>query len=81
MILEDHPTVQRLGATILDAAAEAGVLIDNACRPGTCGSPRIWLLSGSVSTGMQDALTAEDKSGGDILACQANVKGEVKVDA
>ena len=51
MNLEDHPTVERLGATILDAAEEAGVLIDNACRSGTCGSCRIRLLSGSVSMG------------------------------
>jgi len=63
MNLEDHPTLPHLGATILDAAEETGVLIDNACRSGTCGSCCIWLRSGSVSTGVQDALTAEDKSG------------------
>ena len=30
-----------VGATILDAADEAGVFIDNACRSGTCGSCRV----------------------------------------
>src|SRR5262249_8413722 len=39
-------------ATILDAADEAGVLIDNACRSGTCASCRIKLRSGRVSMAM-----------------------------
>ena len=69
-----------LGATILDAADEAGVFIDNACRSGTCGSCRIKLLSGNVSMSVQDALTAEDKATGHILACQAHVRGDVQVD-
>jgi ferredoxin-NADP reductase/Fe-S-cluster-containing hydrogenase component 2 len=70
-----------VGATILDAAEGAGVFIDNACRSGTCGSCRIRLLAGNVSMDVQDALTAEDKATGYILACQAHVRGDVKVDA
>ena len=37
------------GATILDAADDAGIFIDNACRSGTCGSCRVKLVSGSVT--------------------------------
>jgi ferredoxin-NADP reductase/ferredoxin len=68
-------------ATILDAADDAGVFIDNACRSGTCGSCRVKLISGNVSMAVQDALTKQDKAEGYILTCQAKVRGDVKVDA
>ena len=68
-------------ATILDAADEAGVFIDNACRSGTCGSCRVKLISGTVSMTVEDALTERDKAEGYILTCQAKIRGEVKVDA
>jgi ferredoxin len=61
-----------VGATILDAADQAGVFIDNACRSGTCGSCRVKL---------EDALSSEDKAEGYILACQAKIQSDVKVDA
>ncbi|HEV2271511.1 MAG TPA: iron-sulfur cluster-binding domain-containing protein [Steroidobacteraceae bacterium] len=66
---------------ILDAADEAGVFIDNACRSGTCGSCRVKLLSGSVTMDAQDALSAPEKAEGYILACQATGRGEIAVDA
>jgi ferredoxin-NADP reductase len=69
------------GATILDAADEAGIFIDNACRSGTCGSCRVKLAWGSVRMPVEDALTKEDKAGGYILACQAEISGDVVVDA
>lgn len=68
-------------ATILDVADEAGVLIDNACRSGTCASCRIKLISGNVSMAVEDALTRQDKAEGYILACQAKIHGDVRVDA
>jgi ferredoxin-NADP reductase len=70
-----------LDATILDAADEAGVFIDNACRSGTCGSCRVKLVSGSVRMAVEDALTEEDKAEGYILACQAKIRGDVRVEA
>jgi len=70
-----------VGATILDAADEAGVFIDNACRSGTCGSCRVKLLSGSVRMAVEDALTEQDKAEGYILTCQAKIQGDVKVEA
>jgi len=68
-------------ATILDAADEAGVFIDNACRSGTCGSCRIKRISGSVKMAVEDALTEQDKTEGYILACQAKISSDVKVEA
>jgi ferredoxin-NADP reductase/Fe-S-cluster-containing hydrogenase component 2 len=69
------------GATILDAADEAGIFIDNACRSGTCGSCRVKLASGAVRMPVEEALTEEDKADGYILACQAEISGDVVVDA
>ena len=68
-------------ATILDAADEAGVFIDNACRSGTCGSCRVKLISGGVRMAVEDALTDQDRAEGYILACQAKIQGDVKIDA
>jgi ferredoxin-NADP reductase len=68
-------------ATILDVADEVGVSIDNACRSGTCASCRVKLVSGNVTMAVEDALSAQDKAEGYILACQAKVRGDVKIDA
>ncbi len=68
-------------ATILDVADDVGVFIDNACRSGTCGSCRVKLVSGPVSMAVEDALTEQDRAEGYILACQATIRGDVKVDA
>jgi ferredoxin-NADP reductase/Fe-S-cluster-containing hydrogenase component 2 len=70
-----------VGASLLDVADEAGVVIDSACRSGTCGSCRVKLVSGRVTMAVQDALTEEDKAGGYILACQAQVQSDVTVEA
>lgn len=70
-----------VGATILDVADEAGVFIDNACRSGTCSACRVKLVSGSVDMTVEDALTAEDKAAGYILACQAQIRGDVTVES
>src|SRR5262245_58914078 len=70
-----------LDATILDAADAAGVFIDNACRSGSCGSCRIKLASGACKMDVEDAVTEQDKTEGYILACQAKIRGDVKVDA
>lgn len=70
-----------VGATILDAADNAGVFIDNACRSGTCGSCRVKLVAGRVSMGVEDALSRQDKADGYILACQATIRANVSVEA
>ena len=70
-----------VGVTVLDAADEAGIYIDNACRSGTCASCRVRLVSGKVKMEVEDALTTQDKADGYILACQARLLGDVTVDA
>jgi ferredoxin-NADP reductase/Fe-S-cluster-containing hydrogenase component 2 len=70
-----------VAATILDAADEAGVFIDNACRSGTCGACRVKLLSGNVRMATEDALSEEDRARNYILACQAQISSDVTVEA
>ena len=67
--------------TVLEAADECGVDIDNSCRSGTCGSCRVKLLSGQVSMDVEDGLEPDDKANGYILACQAVSKEDVIVEA
>jgi ferredoxin-NADP reductase len=69
------------GATILEAAEEAGIGIENACRSGTCGSCRVRLLAGRVHMPVDDALAEDEKTEGQILACQAEPEGDVEVEA
>jgi ferredoxin-NADP reductase/Fe-S-cluster-containing hydrogenase component 2 len=70
-----------VGSTILEAAESAGVFIDNACRSGTCGSCRVKLAAGAVRMQVEDALTEQDKAEGYILTCQAEINGDVIVEA
>jgi ferredoxin-NADP reductase/Fe-S-cluster-containing hydrogenase component 2 len=77
----DMTTPVLVDSTILDAADEAGVFIDNACRSGTCGSCRVKLVSGNVTMAVTDALTKDDKAEGYILACQAKIGSDVTIEA
>jgi ferredoxin-NADP reductase/Fe-S-cluster-containing hydrogenase component 2 len=70
-----------VGSTILEAAERAGIFIDNACRSGTCGSCRVKLAAGTVRMPVEDALTEQDKAEGYILTCQAEIGGDVVVEA
>lgn len=70
-----------LGKTVLEAADDNGIEIDNSCRSGTCGSCMVKLLSGQVSMEVEDALEPEDKANGYILACQAVATKDVVVEA
>ncbi len=63
-------------ATVLEAADDAGVDIDNSCRAGTCGSCKVKLLKGGVTMDVEDALDDADRQDGVILACQAKSRGD-----
>jgi glycine betaine catabolism B len=69
------------GATVLDAAEENGIVIDASCRAGTCGVCKVRLLGGKVSMAVEEALDAEDRRQGVILACQAKASENITVDA
>ncbi|TAJ30034.1 MAG: 2Fe-2S iron-sulfur cluster binding domain-containing protein [Nitrospirae bacterium] len=67
--------------TVLEVAESVGVPIDYSCRVGTCGICKVRLLEGKVGMEVEDALTAEDKAAGIILACQARSVGNLTIDA
>jgi ferredoxin-NADP reductase/DMSO/TMAO reductase YedYZ heme-binding membrane subunit len=69
------------GSTILEAAEQAGVDLLFECRAGICGQCKTRLLAGQVTMDVEDALSAEEKSNGFILACQARSVRDVAVDA
>ncbi|WP_235399232.1 FAD-binding oxidoreductase [Sphingomonas sp. SRS2] len=67
--------------SVLEAAEAIGVVIDYECRAGTCGRCKIPMRQGQVTMEVEDALAADEKAGGIILACQAKSAGDLVVDA
>jgi ferredoxin-NADP reductase len=67
--------------TILELSEELGIGIEFSCRVGTCGVCKVKMTSGEVDMAVDDALDADDKANGIILACQAKPKSEVAVEA
>lgn len=67
--------------SVLEAAESLGVNIDYDCREGTCGRCKVPLREGQVVMEVEDALSADEKASGIILACQAKSTGNLVVDA
>ena len=67
--------------SVLEAAEAVGVVIDFECRVGTCGRCKVPLTEGTVTMEVEDALSADEKAAGTILACQAKSPGNLVVDA
>jgi ferredoxin-NADP reductase len=67
--------------SVLEAAEAIGVVIDFECRVGTCGRCKVPLSKGTVTMEVEDALSAEEKAGGTILACQAKSPSNLVVAA
>lgn len=67
--------------TVLELSEELGIGIENSCRVGTCGLCKVKMTSGEVDQAVQDALDADDKTNGIILACQAKPKSDIAVEA
>jgi CDP-4-dehydro-6-deoxyglucose reductase/ferredoxin-NAD(P)+ reductase (naphthalene dioxygenase ferredoxin-specific) len=61
------------GATILEAALDAGIAYPHGCRSGNCGACKSHLASGEVAMAgySEFALGNEEKERGLILACRA----------
>ena len=67
--------------TVLELSEELGIGIEFSCRVGTCGVCKVKMTAGEVEMAVQDALDADDKTKGIILACQAKPKSEITVEA
>lgn len=70
-----------VGQTVLELSEELAIGIEYSCRVGTCGICKVKMTSGEVEMEVEDALNADDKANGIILACQAIPKGEITVEA
>jgi CDP-4-dehydro-6-deoxyglucose reductase len=67
--------------SVLDAAKNAGLVLEHSCRTGRCGSCKAELLSGSVVALRPDlALSAADKGRGWILTCAVAAASDIRVD-
>ncbi len=66
--------------TVLELAEENNIEIDYSCRVGQCGLCKVKLLSGKVTMECDDALSADEKEQGVILACQAKANNNIEVD-
>jgi CDP-4-dehydro-6-deoxyglucose reductase/ferredoxin-NAD(P)+ reductase (naphthalene dioxygenase ferredoxin-specific) len=69
------------GQTVLDALLAHGIGFAYSCQAGNCGTCRCELLSGDVMEleYSEHALSAEERSRGIVLACRAQVWGDVVV--
>ncbi len=66
------------GETIIRAAMAAGVHINASCGgEGVCGKCRVIVEAGSVDGGVSEHLSAADRTKGYVLACKAQLRGDV----
>ncbi len=66
---QESSVVVPAGATILEAALDAGVPIETSCRVGDCGTCKLQLLQGKVHQAEAEGLTPEEEDEGYILTC------------
>lgn len=67
--------------TVLEFSEELGIGIENSCRIGTCGVCKVAMTTGEVAMEVEDALDADDKVNGIILACQARPTSDIVIEA
>lgn len=69
------------GITLLEAAARAGVYVNSICGgDGICGKCKLIVKEGDVITRPTTLLKREEIKKGYVLACQAEVAGDVAVE-
>ncbi len=70
-----------LGATILDAARKAGIIVESLCGgDGVCGKCRVIARRGLVEGGTANFLSREEIREGYVLACEARVQSDLLVE-
>lgn len=67
--------------TVLDAALKAGIPYPHDCRSGECGQCKTHLVQGEVRHDpcLADALSAEERQSGLVLACRCRPKTDIVV--
>lgn len=72
--------VQRGEASLLETGLEAGVEMRFSCTLGGCGACRVRLVEGEVDMPEPNALTADERDKGYVLACVARACSKVTVE-
>jgi len=69
------------GASLLEAAGQAGVYINSVCGgDGICGKCRLVLKEGEVKVEPTTLLTRDEVKKGYVLACQTRAEGDTVVE-
>lgn len=68
--------------TLLEAALAAGVPFPHNCMSGECGACKCRVLDGEVEHGphLPEALSADERAAGLVLACRSRARGPVAVE-
>jgi len=69
------------GQTLLNAALESGLAWPHKCKVGSCGSCKSQVLSGDIKAQIDFGyvLKPEELEAGYVLACQSELKSDIKV--
>jgi uncharacterized 2Fe-2S/4Fe-4S cluster protein (DUF4445 family) len=81
--LPEEKTVQvETGTTLMEAAAKAGVHVDNLCGgKGVCGRCRVRVLNGNIHADKHSIsiLSGDEIKEGYVLSCQTRVSSDVEI--
>lgn len=69
------------GTTVLEAAADAGIVLPSSCEEGLCGTCTSTLLSGSVDMRHQGGIRPRQIAAQMFLPCCSTPEGDIVVDA
>lgn len=78
-----HEFMVQPGASVLDAAMEAGIVLPYSCRNGACSTCKGKVVSGSFEAGPNPAqiLSPEELAAGYTLFCQARPTSDLVIEA
>jgi len=78
-----EPVTAQPGDTVLEALLRAGVPFPHSCQVGNCGTCKCELIEGEIFElpYSEHALSKDEKAKNYVLACRAQVWGDVKVRA
>lgn len=69
------------GLSLLDSAAQAGLVLEHSCRTGRCGACKTRLLGGSVAPVLSlNCLTEAERNAGWVLTCASRATSDVHLD-
>lgn len=70
------------GASLVDSARRAGIVLPTSCRNGTCRTCRCQVISGRARHLIDwPGLSEEERLDGSILPCVATAESDLRIDA